>query len=396
MRFNGFSRILSGLILSLVVAVFGGTSSQASTWRVERDGSGDFTTIQPAVDGAAPGDTILIGPGDYIEATSVLVEGYAYPTDVFVNVTVADLTFIGTSSGDVTIGPDEFYSTYQGPIGFSFGNISGTLRIEKMAIKNVDKGCRSGLGRIELIDCTLTDMENMGILSYSPSGLFVDRCSFEQADWAILTFPPCTGVIIQNCEMVNGKVSVYGASDVVMENCTSVGGSLTTGGGGIQFNNSSGRVSNCEFHNHTSYSVSAKNGSNVVIDNSTLVADGLVNNGVGIHSWASSTVIVDDCIVDGSYSAFYLRSDGQVSVDSCHINTTGLWFVYVDSYGGPPIDLDFTNNYWGTTDLELISSQIMDSNDDDELSFTIIFEPIADGPLPTSKTSLDGLKALYR
>ena len=43
-------------------------SADARTWRVERDGSGDFTTIRSAIEASAPGDTVLPGPGRYDEA----------------------------------------------------------------------------------------------------------------------------------------------------------------------------------------------------------------------------------------------------------------------------------------------------------------------------------------
>lgn len=34
---------------------------------VEKDGSGDYTVIQDALDSAAPGDSILVGPGRYAD-----------------------------------------------------------------------------------------------------------------------------------------------------------------------------------------------------------------------------------------------------------------------------------------------------------------------------------------
>ena len=50
--------------------------AEAATWRVERDGSGDYTTIQPAINGAVHGDTILIGPGQYTEYQTVTLPGW--------------------------------------------------------------------------------------------------------------------------------------------------------------------------------------------------------------------------------------------------------------------------------------------------------------------------------
>jgi len=41
--------------------------AHARTWLVEQDGSGEYTVIQDALDAAADGDSILIGPGFYQE-----------------------------------------------------------------------------------------------------------------------------------------------------------------------------------------------------------------------------------------------------------------------------------------------------------------------------------------
>lgn len=50
-----------------LVVVFAGIANCAwsETWRVAGDGSGDWLSIQAAVEASASGDTILISPGRY-------------------------------------------------------------------------------------------------------------------------------------------------------------------------------------------------------------------------------------------------------------------------------------------------------------------------------------------
>ena len=88
------------LILSVLI---GASQAGASTIRVERDGSGDFLVIQDAVDAAASGDTILVGPGRYDEGSTVVTPGWT--EFVRVLIPVEDLTIIGAGSDVTIIGP---------------------------------------------------------------------------------------------------------------------------------------------------------------------------------------------------------------------------------------------------------------------------------------------------
>ena len=53
------------LILLAVEPSLCASTSLATTWHVEKDGTGDFTIIQAAMNLCAPGDTVLVGPGRY-------------------------------------------------------------------------------------------------------------------------------------------------------------------------------------------------------------------------------------------------------------------------------------------------------------------------------------------
>ena len=72
------------------------SQANATTWRVEQDGSGDFSTIPESIAASSPGDTILIGPGRFTETVDFVFAGTT-STDVYVPVSVDSLTLIGSS-----------------------------------------------------------------------------------------------------------------------------------------------------------------------------------------------------------------------------------------------------------------------------------------------------------
>ena len=60
-------RWLLGVLGTVAILSAGAELSAARTWYLEKDGSGDFAVIQEAVDAAASGDTLRIGPGRWYE-----------------------------------------------------------------------------------------------------------------------------------------------------------------------------------------------------------------------------------------------------------------------------------------------------------------------------------------
>ncbi len=64
MRKKRIARVSSSLLILLLVLPI---DARSATWIVNADGTGDAPTIQAALDGASPGDTILVSAGLYRE-----------------------------------------------------------------------------------------------------------------------------------------------------------------------------------------------------------------------------------------------------------------------------------------------------------------------------------------
>ena len=65
-----------------------------------------------------------------------------------------------------------------------------------------------------------------------------------------------------------------------------------------------------------------------------------------------------------------------------------------EPYG--PVVHDFTANYWGTTDPAQVAAWIWDGNDDPSLFATVLYQPMANGPVGAETTSWGDLKAMWR
>ena len=136
--------IMASLILPAVIG--------AVTLRVERDGSGDYMTIQPAVDAAAAGDTILIGPGYYTEYQTVVLPGGGDPVDVYVYVRTDELTILGTEPVATIIGPDVPNFINFGPKGIVAVQNARNIAIAGLGFRNLREGVHCYLESMDVVD----------------------------------------------------------------------------------------------------------------------------------------------------------------------------------------------------------------------------------------------------
>jgi hypothetical protein len=365
------------LVIGLLVAA---TSATARTWRVERDGSGDYGVIQDAVYAASSGDTIRIGPGRYAEYT-VFSWGKVY---VELDGTKS-LTFIGSGAEETIIGPDVYASGYT-DYGFSCDNGNVTIRLENLRIENQNyRGVATLNSVVELVGCVI-DRCYYGIhcirdIQY----VLVDSCQF-------INGPNQSSSIAMSCEtpraLVRGTLFEHyklcinfdytGSTDVLVTNCRFVG--ADNGLVGMHFSmGAGGTVNNCYF---TGWEF---DGFNVLDAGVVTFHDNIIENcvgaGVGFQGCQSFTMynnVIDQCVPCiflgepcGQQSVYNNRFIRNETVAGRYVRTPGY-------YPGGPWYLDFTNNDWGSTDPAYISQWIYDGYDDDDVGMFVVFEPMWD------------------
>jgi len=367
----------------------------AATYSVMQDGTGDFEEIQPALNAVASGDTLLIGPGEYLESHSTLIPGYPWEVEVFAYVPVSDLTIIGSGVGETIIGPETYEGSTSdyGPKAFVWPE-GDSFKLEGVLVRNCYEGVHAPQGSVYIDECKFIDNSIGVIWSSDGQGGDFTNCLFR----ADLPGGPM------------GLLFLGTGNGVLVQDCFFDGVSATTQGEfGVTF-------AQCEFKNAV-VSLSVDQGGHC------LVRDCRIFDCSSAGLWVDgySTVCeVEDSEISGAASAIYVRQYAQLVANQSIL--TGGWrcvVEFADSeesqisdchlvLGASPairsfrlpehgeVFHDLRNNYWGTEDADEIRALILDGTDDPDNASTVLFEPFAGGPVATEETTLDGLKAMYR
>lgn len=385
-------RIQLAAILAMV-SIAG--SAHARTWQVELDGTGDYTDIQPAVDAAAPGDTIRIGPGRFATFHPIIAPGWTEHT--IVGVLKDALTFIGAGKDVTIVGPTQFFSPPgSNPKAFcSFGGFSS--EISDMTIENVENGIYWSEGALYVDSCLFRAQDSSFLAMY----LFVDTGKisdslFEMAGGGsaiviLNSLGNVQGFDIESCTIDGAHYGIraaYGARNVHIKDCT-----INIAHMGVGFDQlSTGTLSRCNIGSAGASNVLAINGSEVSIADSSIEGGRLgVDVGDGAIVTATGTVVAGSTL-----AALSVSSNARASMAQCHILPASGWSVYCYPFDGSPITIVMTGNYWGTTDPLAIEASIHDSRYYSPNPYTVLYAPFANGPVPTETTSWGHLKALWR
>ncbi len=142
------------IFLSLLLVVSFTSVSEARTWQVAKDGSGDFSVIQDAVDAAESGDEIHIGPGRFDDYTTIHEGGSLY-WDFYVGVTGKSLSFIGSGAGQTIIGPEDSSVNENDALGISCTEGPSTILVSGISFENINYTCIWLMyGHLEVDSCS--------------------------------------------------------------------------------------------------------------------------------------------------------------------------------------------------------------------------------------------------
>ncbi len=380
------------LLIALLVPVL----CSARTWRVEKDGSGDYTNIQPAVDAASPQDTVLVGPGRY--DTFWLFDS-SLNWEVIVGVSVDSLTIIGTDRETVIIGPTSLYppqvdsadrqeNTSYG-IAYRVTNHWGV--VENLTFENTWVGVNlypSGIVR----NCTFRGMWYFGIHADKAIKTTITGCeTYECTSAGIRIRSYGIGQIlvdVSDCRVEGSQTGYYITHpNTVMTNCIAVGCNtgFALGSGRATYNNI--LADGC-YGGVVSDAGAILSVYNSIIRNS-LYGDISAIAGGYIHG--SNLILAGGGAGETIYSA-----NGLLDIHSSHIGHSIARSVRVNYHIGPDDAMDLTGNYWGTTSADSIAAWIWDSHDDPSILTTVRYEPFSPTPLPNENRSMGDVKAMFR
>jgi hypothetical protein len=379
------------LLLIIILCLQGGAAI-AATITVRKDGSGNYSVIQDAVDHAAPGDTIRIGPGRYEEKKPYS----SYPPanaekwifDVYVAVTVSDLTIIGSGSEQTIIGPSSrLWVDPAEPKAICALTGVRRLVVEDLAMENVFNGVyRSQGGTLDMRRCKSYRCM-FGVTTWSEQNTLLESCIFQDIDYGVVSYSPASNVAVLQCSFLACSASFDRTTNAVVSDSQFNGYTV-----GCQYaNGSTGGISSCLFTNQANVAVAVITGS--VVD---LQSNQLLGGAVNLRLRTLATVTGSGNTFGGGSSATIRLSASDIELHGNQILHGAGWSVYLEAFSAPLKTLDLSDNYWGTDSADTIASWIYDAHDNPTVYGDVLFEPFTGQPVPTEATSWGDLKAAFR
>ena len=356
----------------------------AKTWIVEKDGSGGFTVIQDALDAAASGDTVRVGPGRFEDFRIIesLIDGHE--TQVIAGFQKPNVTMIGAGKELTTIGPPQHVDyvddiatvciytdrdavTSVSDVRIEHVRFPVTIRARTL-IENCDmftSGDTACIGLIEgdstvIRDCEVTAVFPIFTGAPAVTNLRVENCNLiarpNNTDFAIVIGNGSTGAVIDGC-----YISGFGAGIQ-----TSLGGTAT--------------ITNTTIENIHSGSIDLSSGH--------MVVEGCIFGAGSKNTIVAGQGLLEcsNTIIGGGTNSTITTTTSLIFRNNDILNG-GNWTLRSQGPAFEPVDV--AQNWWGTTDTTQIAAWIDDLND------TVTYLPILDRSVDTEPMSVGGFRTRF-
>ncbi len=210
--------------------------------------------------------------------------------------------------------------------------------------------------------------------------------------FAALVIGQGTRVSFEGCTFLNSMVSAAFQGDLFLDGCSSQGSREGINLGG----NQSSRlfVSNCQINSSRVCIFVNQGGPSCTVTDSDLSVS---TDYRCVHVTAFSRFTASNSSFSGAGGEVFIITNAyEVSVNGCHVFSNNGRAVSASSTFEEGITYDFRNNFWGTEDADEVEQMIFDGVNVPGNYATVLYSPYSDVPVPTEKTTLDGLKAFYR
>ena len=385
----------SVICLVSIIVVATAQSGLGATFTVELDGSGDYTEIQPALDAAASGDTILIGPGEFTALIPSYIPGYAWDVEVCAFVHVPNLTIIGAGPDQTILGPSTYQGSSQTYSPKCLVWLEGVERIvEGITFRNCYDGIHATNGPVFVDDCKFINNGGFGIIWHSEnSGGWVRDSQFSSTIFGhtgIRTLGFGSDIIIENCLFENSEINIKNTQNASLLNCEMKNVPI-----GVKiFSGARCTMDNCHVYNCSIIGVALTSAG----PHCEIINCNISGGEAALGAYSGATLFSTGSVFEGgSVATLFFQNSGPAEIRNSHILRSSSYSVQCsqpEEYG--LIVHDMTGNYWGTTNPDSVAEWIWDQNDD-PANFSIVnYLPMADGPIPTEEKSFGSIKAMFR